>query len=156
YPMKGLFGDEPLSRAAFMTAATLYGTVVGAAQLAKALAGASKRDAPPNGDAERLNHLGEPMWPKKMDIGTEWSTRHIDVVNEWNRRSHKHQGSWSQKAIFCKNVTFVPNLVDGKIDLRDGGIDRIDGNRVYFKPSAPAPGRDGGPLGETSNEFDAI
>jgi hypothetical protein len=92
--------------------------------------------SPKKGDKELTienNQLGESMYPLKMDIGCEFTKENVEAMNEWNRRSHNNKGSWKQHIIFCKNVSFIPNIVKNKLSVNDSGIDKISGNRVFFK-----------------------
>ncbi len=84
------------------------------------------------------NGLGEAAHPPKLDIGCEWTQENIDAINEWNRRSHQYRSNWTQQIVFSKNVSFIPNLVNGKLRLNDSGVARIAGNRVTFKDGKEA------------------
>ena len=90
-----------------------------------------------------MNNLGQPAYPSKIDMFTENSKENIDFINEWNQKSHHGEGNWSQRIIYCKNISFVPNVINKKLDVQDSGIDHIDGNTVHFKDS-------------TVKEFDTI
>jgi hypothetical protein len=90
-----------------------------------------------------LNVMGEPAHPLKLDIGCEWTPEHTDAINEWNKKSHGYKSNWTQNILFSKNVSFIPNLVNGKLKVNDSGVDKIDGKRVIFKNGQSA-------------EFDAI
>lgn len=94
-------------------------------------------------DLDPRNNLGQPLYPPKLDLFTEATKETIDYLNEWNRKSHKGQGSYSQRIIFCKNVSFIPNILNGKIHVNDSGIEGIDGKTVYFKD-------------HTASEFDCV
>lgn len=129
YRMKAIFGDGPAERLVFSGFAKLYG--VAAAlwnKVAGAVAAAAGRAAP----VRETNNMGEPTLPLKMDFATEWTQENMEAIEEWNRRSHNGQGNWSQKIIFSKNVCFIPNIVNGRIDVKDCGIRRIDGKEVHF------------------------
>lgn len=138
-PPKGMiWGDGAAQRWLFMVLSVLYGVGVLVRQAFVALFGKKAEVR-----SDTLNNLGEPMLPYKIDVGTENTQANIDAINAWNDKSHLGQGTWTQKKIFCKNVTFIPHIVSGKIKLHDGGIERTEGNTVYFK--------DG-----TSSDFDAV
>ena len=79
-----------------------------------------------------INPLGEPADPAKIDIGTLDNAENWDMIRTWNRRSHP-DGSWAQRGIFCKNVSFIPGIVSGRIALNDSGIGKFDGNTVHFR-----------------------
>jgi dimethylaniline monooxygenase (N-oxide forming) len=144
FAMRAIFGDSVASRLIFSATTTLYGALTVAWRM---LAGAvnvirgpeSQREAGP----AQLNNLGEPMHPLKLDLSTEWTEENMEAIDEWNRRSHDYQGNWSPRIIFCKNVSFIPNIVNGRIAVNESGIDRIDGRVVHFKDA-------------TSREFDTI
>ncbi len=113
-----------LTKAVFLAATVVYGvllTVIG-------------RLNPKHGVPDPLtgpNPFGEPADPAKLDLATLDNPANRAMIAKWNRRSHP-DGSWSQKAIFCKNVTFIPNIVEGRITLNDSGLASAEGNRVYF------------------------
>lgn len=83
-------------------------------------------------EVDPRNNLGQPLFPLKVDFFAEATKETIDYINEWNRKAHKGQGSYAPRVILCKNVTFVPNILNGKIDVNEGGIRDIKGNTVYF------------------------
>ncbi|WP_226576322.1 flavin-containing monooxygenase [Acuticoccus sediminis] len=89
-----------------------------------------------------VNLLGEPMVPYKMDLGTEENAANWALISDWNRKSHP-EGSWSKRRIFCKNVSFIPSIVSGKVVVNDAGLARAEGTTVHFQ--------DG-----TSAEYDAV
>ena len=90
-----------------------------------------------------MNNLGQPAYPSKIDMFTENSKENIDFINEWNQKSHHGEGNWSQRIIYCKNISFIPNVINKKLEVQDSGIDHINGNTVHFKDS-------------TVKEFDTI
>ncbi|GLY30724.1 NAD(P)-binding domain-containing protein [Kineosporia sp. NBRC 101731] len=89
-----------------------------------------------------LNPLGESIEPNKMDLGTLENEENWELLDEWNRKSHP-EGSWSPRRIFCKNVSFLPSIVSGKVVVNDAGLDRADGSTVHFQDGTQA-------------EFDAV
>lgn len=139
YPMAALFGNDRLARMAFTTAARTYGLSMVAKNLVSKALGLDGAEA----ELPAINNMGEPMEPAKMDLGTAWTKAHVDAITEWNRQGYNNESNWTQKNIFCKNVTFIPNVVNGKIVVNDAGIERIEGKTVYFKD-------------RTSKVFDAI
>ncbi len=147
YPMKALFGDNICSRALFLIFSNLYGLgnllVGGVSRLTRKISTFARKEPPQSSRSEVKNNLGEPLYPLKVDIGTEWTEDHLHAIDEWNRKSHNYKGNWSQKIIFAKNVSFIPNLVKGKIAVNDSGIRQIRGKSVDF-------------MDGTSREFDAI
>ncbi len=137
FTMGSIFGDGKVTRAVFRAVVVAYGLASVACGVVANLF-RSKTD-----DPDAKNPMGEPLYPLKMDLGMEWTWAHVNAVNEWNKRSHDYESNWAPANIFCKNVTFVPHLVSGKIAVNDSGIARMDGKTVSFK--------DG-----TSRDFDAV
>ncbi len=128
FTMPAVFGDRWYSRFAFWASSITYGSWNLWARIAKRAFGDKSETELPE-----KNPLGQPSLPLKLDVDTEWNAEHQEAIDEWNRRSHNYEGNWSPKVIFSKNVTFIPNLVSGKIKVHDKGIARIEGNRVDFK-----------------------
>jgi|GEM_PF-681553 len=129
YPAKAFFGESLASKAVFFGAATVYG-------VGEAVANWFRKK--PVEEERATNNLGSAMYPLKIDVDAEWTQENVDAVDEWNRRSHNGEGNWSPRIIFCKNVNFIPNIVNGKIEVNDQGIERIEGRRVFFKDGASA------------------
>jgi dimethylaniline monooxygenase (N-oxide forming) len=130
YPKRAIWGDSWAARAVFFVFAFLYGFIT----VMMALLGKLFRRRPKI-TAETLNNLGQPMLPLKMDLSVENTQEHVDAINDWNHKSHLGEGNWSMRKIFCKNLTFIPNLVQGKFDLNDSGIEGAEGKVVRFKDS---------------------
>jgi hypothetical protein len=135
WPGAALVGETRAERLAFRTFATLYGvsTVAakGLSRLRRRLFGAAETAPQPPPSA--LNPLGEPREPEKIDLGTPMTQEVMDAVEEWNRRSHAALGgSYTPKVIYCKNVSFIPNVLNGKIDVKHGTIVAMNGNTVHF------------------------
>ena len=126
-PILALHGESAFQRAVFQTAVWTLGLILGPFEYLLSLF--NRRPAANPG----RNGLGEPDDPPKLDIGCEWTQEHIDAINEWNRRSHNYRSNWTQQIVFSKNVSFIPNLVNGKLGLNDAGVERISGKRVHFK-----------------------
>jgi hypothetical protein len=162
FRMKSFFQDETMTKEAFLQLARQYGMqevmskVAGALDLgalatnlatlgpvdaiAKALTEAALGGGHGTGSAraksngvQPVNNLGQALYPLKLDLFAEASEEVIRYIDEWNRKSHHGMGSWSPKIILCKNVTFVPNILSGKIQVNDSGIESIEGKTVYFK-----------------------
>ena len=134
FDMPSFFEDEHVSRAEFLEAARLSGLVLfGLDSL-----GGHAEEAP-----DAVNNLGEPMWPLKLDLGTELSEENLRLINEWNRGCNGGTGCYIPRVIFCKNVSFIPNIANGKIRVDETGIARIEGRTVHFQ-------------GGNVEEFDAI
>ena len=134
FPGKALFGDSKPARMFFSGVTQAYGLAsVAASKISKALAKRRGGDKAESRPKETVNNLGDPMYPRKLDVSCEWTQEHVDAINEWNRLSHKNEGNWTAKTIFCKNVSFIPNIVNGKVKVNDSGIERIEGHRVTFK-----------------------
>ncbi len=87
--------------------------------------------------------MGQDSEPSKIDYDTKNEKEVVDFINKWNKKSHHDKGNWSQKIIFSKNVSFVPNILNNKLVVKDCGIGRVEGNTIYFNDS-------------TSEEFDKI
>ncbi|MGU3498894.1 flavin-containing monooxygenase [Mycobacterium sp. C31M] len=81
------------------------------------------------------NPMGEPRHPAKIDIGTLDNAANRNLIRTWNHRSHP-QGSWSQRGIFCKNVSFIPAIAEGRVIVNDSGILSAQGDSVLFRDSA--------------------
>ncbi len=113
-----------VTKAIFLAATVVYGVLL------TAIGRLNPRHGVPD-PLTGANPFGEPADPAKLDLATLDNPANRAMIAEWNRRSHP-DGSWSQKAIFCKNVTFIPNIVEGKIALNDSGLASAEGNRVYF------------------------
>ncbi|OSC35698.1 flavin-containing monooxygenase [Mycobacterium decipiens] len=159
FRMRAFFHDETMSKASFMDAVRYHGMQAAMTKTASLfdlesfgtnlLSDASKNPATAVSDAvakailaaptagaddlDPRNSLGQPLYPPKLDLFTEATKETFDYITEWNRKSHKGQDSYSQRVIFCKNVSFVPNVLNGKIQVNDSGIETIEGNTVYFK-----------------------
>mmetsp|Transcript_109901 Transcript_109901/g.342597 ORF Transcript_109901/g.342597 Transcript_109901/m.342597 type:complete len:573 (-) Transcript_109901:154-1872(-) len=70
-----------------------------------------------------------------IDKDTRYSNVSASLIYAWCNWSG--QGERGQK-FACKNVTFVENVVQGKIRTNISGIERLDGDRVLFKDGASA------------------
>ncbi len=127
FPVPALHGDSPLETVAFHALAWTYGLTVGIYDHL-----AAKLSEPPAQRPEK-NVLGEPADPPKLDVACEWTKEHVDAINEWNKRSHGFRSNWSQRILFSKNVSFIPNIVNGKLRVNDSGVERISLQRVFFK-----------------------
>lgn len=126
FPYLALHGDTALERVAFHALAWTYRLTVG---LYDAVVERLRAKPAVTG----RNVMGEPADPPKLDLGCAWTREHVDAINAWNQRSHGFASNWSQRILFSKNVSFIPNLVSGKLGLNDSGVDRIDGQRVFFR-----------------------
>jgi thioredoxin reductase len=130
--LQSFWGRSTLAKFLFLALSVIYGlatTVLGALR--------GTRMAGPG-----LNPMDEPVDPPKIDVGTLDNAENWNLIKEWNRRSHP-DGSWSQRAIFCKNVSFIPSIVSGRVTVNDAGIQRSEGKSVVFGDS-------------TTGEFDTI
>jgi len=137
FRMPSFFEDEHASRSEFLEAARLAGLILlglgslggdGRQSTTQPSTSGAAEDAP-----GASNNLGEPMWPLKLDLGTELSEEHVSLINEWNRACNDGTGCYIPKVIYCKNVSFIPNIAKGKIRVDDSGIERIDGRTVHFR-----------------------
>lgn len=128
---ESFWGRSKVAKAVFHAASFVYGIGTTAKSfITRRLPGAkAAREAAP---APVINPMGEPATPAKLDLGTVHDQQNWDLVRNWNRRSHP-DGSWSQRGIFCKNVSFIPSIASGKVVVNDAGIERSDGTKVFFK-----------------------
>ncbi|MEP9393864.1 NAD(P)-binding domain-containing protein [Gordonia sp. VNK1] len=134
FPLQTFWGRNRFAKAVFLAASVILGFITaGVGGLRGELARRTGRKP----DEPALNPMGEPVRPFKMDLGTPEDEANWEMLRTWNRRSHP-DGSWTQRGIFCKNVTFIPSLVSGKVTLNDAGIDRSDGKKVFFKDATAA------------------
>lgn len=129
YPLalESFWGRGALAKAVFMTLAVVYG-------FATAALGAVRTLAVRRRVVTGLNPMGEPVLPAKLDVGTIDNKANMELIRTWNRRSHP-EGNWQQRGIFCKNVSFIPSIVDGRVTLNDAGIEHADGKKVFFRDS---------------------
>lgn len=128
YPLhlQSFWGRSTLAKALFVAMSIVYGvatTVLGALHIR------AKQTPEPD-----VNPLGEPTDPAKIDVGALDNAANWDLIRTWNRRSHP-DGNWSQRVIFCKNVSFIPSIVSGRVMLNDAGIETSQGNEVTFRNS---------------------
>lgn len=158
FPLKAFFEDETMARSDFLSAmhdeAILSGVTKLADQISLDSLAGHLRELGPVGataaalaeavsagddgigvhtDGEPLNCLGQRLYPAQLDLFAEATPEAIDYINQWNIRSHNGTGCYAPSRVLCKNVTFVPNILNGKIQVNDSGIADIDGNTVYFK-----------------------
>lgn len=135
-PYESFWEAGGLGKTLFLTMSVFYG-------IATAILGALRTvRRSHNAIAGDTNPLGEPVDPAKIDVATLDNAENWDLIRRWNCRSHP-EGSWSQRGIFAKNVSFIPAIVAGRVALNDTGIERSEGATVFF--------RDG-----TAAEFDAV
>ncbi len=144
YGGPALWGDTPAARLVFRAFSTLYGAAaIGGKVVSKVrrrLGGAPGTELP----MSDRNPLGEPREPEKVDVGTELTQEVMSAIDEWNRRSHEAVGgSYTPKAFYCKNVSFIPAILAGKLDVKHGEISGMEGKTVHFT--------DG-----TQRDFDAV
>lgn len=137
-PLESFWGSNRLVRALFLALSVVYGLVATAWAVPRVLAGRLRGAT----DQRATNPLGEPADPPKLDVQTRHDGANWSMIKTWNRRSHP-DGSWSQRGIFCKNVSFIPSIVNGQVVLNDAGLDRSEGPKIFF--------RDG-----TAGEFDTV
>ena len=130
----GTFWDRTaISKAAFLAATIVYGvamTAIGSVRLRYNRI--RRRTVVP-----ATNAMGQRYLPAKIDIDTEDNAENWDMIRTWNRRSHP-DGSWAQRGIFCKNVSFIPGIVSGAVGLNDSGVTGADGSTVHFGDGAAA------------------
>ncbi|MFM9376438.1 flavin-containing monooxygenase [Gordonia sp. VNK21] len=127
------WGRSRIAKGIFIGTSMLYG----AATTAVAVLRHKLRGAPEVTTETGLNPFQQPIEPTMLDLDTPATEENIEYIRNWNRASHP-DGSWTQKAIFSKNVTFVPHLVSGRIALNDAGIASADGTTVRFKDGQSA------------------
>lgn len=88
------------------------------------------------GSKKPLNNLQQSQYPLKLDIDCPATEENIKAINDWNKKCHKGEATIPPKIIFSKNVSFIPNLVNGKIVER-GAITNSNGRMVSFGPGEP-------------------
>jgi dimethylaniline monooxygenase (N-oxide forming) len=161
FRMKAIFEDNTMTRLAFLEALRQHGLQAAMSKIAdvmdleapgmdlenisaddaivKAISEASEaavnsQDVPSAGrhDRESTDCMGQPLDPPKIDLFTDATKEVVDYINEWNRKSHDGDPNYSQKMILAKNVSFVPNILSGKIEVNDSGIQDIREKTVYF------------------------
>ncbi len=133
------WGRNPVSKAAFHAAAIVYGiamTAIGSVRVRLNRLPGRRKSVPD------VNVMGQPYLPAKIDIDTLDNAENWDMIRTWNRRSHP-DGSWAQRGIFSKNVSFIPGIVSGAITLNDAGVVGAEGSTVRFGD-------------DTAAEFDTI
>lgn len=126
---ESFWGHSSFAKALFLTVSVVLGvvtTALGAVRVFGERYVPGRRPAVP-----ATNPMGEPTHPPKLDIGTVHNDANWNFIRDWNRKSHP-DGSWTQRTIFCKNVSFVPSIVDGRVTLNDAGIARSEGTTVHF------------------------
>lgn len=127
--LESFWGKSTLAKTVFLALTVFYGLVI---TLLGAARGLARRPAV----EPSVNPFGEPVDPAKIDVAaTLDNAENWDLIRTWNRRSHP-DGSWSQRRIFCKNVSFVPSIASGRVTLNDKGIASAEGNRVHFRDGA--------------------
>ena len=131
FVLDSFWGRNPIAKAVFLAMSVVYG-IFATAQGAVRHIGDKLIPGKRTVRATGLNPLGEPLDPPKLDVGTPQNDENWDMIRTWNRRSHP-DGTWAQRGIFCKNASFIPSIVSGRVSLNDAGIDRSDGNKVFFK-----------------------
>lgn len=140
FALESFWGRNSFAKVLFAAMSVIYGVATTAAGVLRHV---QRKVGPVDGAAEpTLNPLGEPIDPPKFDVGALQNDENWEMIRTWNRRSHP-DGTWAQRGIFCKNASFVPSIVSGRVSLNDAGIARSDGNTVHFKDS-------------TVGEFDTI
>lgn len=131
FQLKSFSQDNWLLRTLFLLIVNIYGLFsIPLSAISKLIRG-KKIDR----SLKPINNMGQPAFPSKIDMYTPNTKEHMNFINDWNRKSHNGQGNWSQKIIFSKNVSFVPNIVEKKLAVQDTGIDHVNGNTVHFKDS---------------------
>lgn len=129
FPYQSFWGRSAIAKTAFLTMSVILGVITTALGVVRVARGNGLHGK--NAVLPELNPMGEELYPPKIDLGTLDTKANWDMIRTWNRRSHP-DGSWTQRAIFCKNVSFIPSIVDGRVVLNDAGIARSDGATVHF------------------------
>ncbi len=128
FQMKSYSQDNWLLKNIFLGVANSYGLASIPLNYVSRRFFKNNKDAPSG-----INNMGQASNPSKIDYDTRNEKEVVEFINDWNKKSHHNQGNWSQKIIFSKNVSFVPNILDKKLVVKDCGIDHVDGTTVYFK-----------------------
>ena len=130
FQMKSFSQDNVILKNVFLGVANTYGLAsIPIDYFSRRFFGSKKSAAP------EKNNMGQDNDPSKIDYDTRNERAVVDFINDWNKKSHHNNGNWSQKIIFSKNVSFVPNIIDKKLVVKDCGINRVDGNTVFFNDS---------------------
>jgi len=133
-PYESFWGRSTLAKLFFLAATIAYGL----ASTALGVLGVLRDRITGRGnDSSRLNPFGQPVEPEKIDIDTIRTHENVDLIRTWNQRSHPG-GSWAPRGIFCKNVSFIPSIATGKVQLNDAGLERAEGTKVFFKDGTAA------------------
>ncbi|WHU49559.1 NAD(P)-binding domain-containing protein [Gordonia sp. L191] len=123
------WGTSTIAKAVFLAFSVVLGVVTTALGAVRV---ASERLVPARRRPKSaLNPMGEPMFPPKLDVSTVHDDANFELIRTWNRRSHP-DGSWAQRTIFCKNVSFIPHLVSGRVTLNDRGLSHSEGTTITF------------------------
>lgn len=69
--------------------------------------------------------FGQPTDPKMLDLRTEYGDEALKLIKAWSLLSGGNKFA-------TKNVTFVPNILNGKIQVNASGIKRVEGHTVLF------------------------
>ncbi len=72
-----------------------------------------------------LDAFGQPTSTKMLDLSTKWEEDSVKLVKAWGYLS-------GARKFATKNVSFVPNILNGKIQVNASGIQKIDGDTVVF------------------------
>lgn len=72
-----------------------------------------------------LDAFNQPTDPKMLDLRTQYGEDALKLIKVWSILSGGNKFA-------TKNVTFVPNVLNGKIEVNASGIRRIDENTVVF------------------------
>ncbi|EME20388.1 flavin-containing monooxygenase [Rhodococcus triatomae] len=135
FPFETFWGRSRVAKALFLAVSVVLGVVTTALGALRVLRDRLIPSLRPAGPA--VGPMGEPVDPPKLDIGTVHNDANWEFIRNWNRRSHP-EGSWTQKTIFCKNASFVPSIVEGRVLLNDAGIEKAEGALVTFKDAVAA------------------
>ncbi|NDK92303.1 NAD(P)-binding domain-containing protein [Gordonia desulfuricans] len=137
YPFayESFWGRTTIAEVVFTVVSIIYGiatTALGALRVLTEKMVPGRRPAAPT-----VNPFGQPAHPPQLDIDTPHTDENWDFIRTWNRKSHP-DGSWAQRSIFSKNVSFVPSITSGKVLLNDSGIADADGTTVRFQDGTAA------------------
>ena len=76
-------------------------------------------------DRAKMDSFDQDTSQNMLDLNTPGSTENVKLIKAWNYLS-------KGRRFATKNVTFVPNIINGKIQVNASGIDRFTAHQVIF------------------------
>lgn len=88
------------------------------------------------------DHFGQALGEKRhSDINTEWSKELESLIITWKYLGG-NLGRHSLLDFGTKNVTFVPNIINGRLNVNASGIMKVSGSSVIFNDGSTAENLD--------------